>query len=94
MKIIIKTKQSEVQRTNMNRQNLHENLFQTIANTIALFQLKRQLPKAMIEAGDDPDLQQTLTALKFHTEELERRLKNHCKRHPESKQCKDKSGNK
>lgn len=73
------------------REILRENLFVEIGKLLALSQLKRNLPKAMREVEDDMSLKSTLESLQFHANELDRQLKNHCARYPNSSICKEKS---
>ena len=67
------------------KQNLRENLFQTIANTIAKLALKT----AKNDMNDDPALSDTMKTLKFWTDELERIQQNRCKSWPDDPKCKE-----
>lgn len=69
-------------------EKLRENIFIQIGKLLALSQLKKGLNKAMNQVDDDPELQSTLQSLKYHTEALEKQLKYHCQKWPDSKRCK------
>lgn len=73
---------------------LQENVFTTIAKALALPLLKSNMNKLKKQFDDDPSLQSTIASIEYHTNELERQLKNFCKMYPESKRCKDKKGSK
>lgn len=67
-----------------------ENLFTTIAKMLALSALKTNMNKLNKKFEKDPDLQATIKSMEYHTDELERKIKLHCKRWPDSPHCKDK----
>lgn len=69
---------------------INENLFTTIAKMLALPALKANMSRLDKKFKSDPDLQSTIKSIEFHTDELERKLKLHCKRWPDSPHCKDK----
>ena len=53
--------------------------------------LKKNLTKAVEDAGEDEDLKTTIKSWKFHSEQLKTKLDAHCKKWPDSKHCKEKS---
>ena len=67
------------------KQNLRENLFQTIANTIAKLAFKT----VKLDLNNDPSIKDTLKSLKFWTDELERIQANRCKSWPDDPKCKE-----
>lgn len=71
----------------MEKRTLAENIFTTLAKNLVAAKIGNMIKKA----EEDPTLQATLSALKFHTDELDRQLENLCKRNPQSKLCKEKN---
>ena len=70
-------------------QQLQENLFATIAKILAFNALKRNLGTAKELAKGDQELQGSIETLKYHTERLEKMLKDVCKRDPTNWRCKE-----
>lgn len=68
---------------------LNENIFTSIAKLIARVSMKGVLPRIERELNNDPELKASMLSLKAISDKLELDLKVHCKRHPESKHCKD-----
>lgn len=73
---------------------LHENFFTMIAKILATPMMKVQFGRLNQKFQNDPELQSSLQSLKFYTDKLEKDLMMHCKRHPDSKHCKDLSKSK
>lgn len=69
--------------------NLHENFLQSIANAIALYKVKRALPKVIQQLEDDPELKKTMEDIQKSVDKAAEQLKIYCKQHPNSKHCKD-----
>jgi len=70
-------------------QQLQENLFATIAKILAFNALKRNLGTAKELTKGDQELQGSLETLKYHTQRLEKLLKDVCKRDPLNWRCKE-----
>lgn len=68
---------------------MQENLMQKIANTLTYHVLKMELPKMIKQVEEDPTLQASLLAMKYHAAEAKRQLENMCKQYPNSKPCKE-----
>ena len=68
-----------------------ENIFLTLAKSLALFQLKKQLPKAMKEVEEDPETVSAMQNLQYYAERVDRLLPEFCKRNPNSNLCKKKN---
>ena len=70
-------------------QQLQENLFATIAKILAFNALKRNLGTADKLAKGDQEVQTSIESLKYHTQRLEKLLKDVCKRDPLNWRCKE-----
>lgn len=69
---------------------ISENFFTTLAKTLALGQLRKELPKAIKEMESEQDLASTLESLKYWTDKADAGLKKVCKDNPNSVLCKEK----
>lgn len=74
----------------MKKEIIMENIFVTLAKSLALFQLKKQLPKAMKEVEEDPETVTAMQNLQYYAERVDRLLPDFCKRNPNSNLCKKK----
>jgi hypothetical protein len=68
---------------------MQENLFTTIAKLLALNIIKRNIGSAKQLAKGDAEVQTSLESLKFHTQRLEKLLKDLCDRDPTNFRCKE-----
>lgn len=71
---------------------MKENIFATLGKNLALNKLKKELPKAMKQAGRDPDVAAAVSGMIFYSAEVKKLLPYFCKRRPESSMCKDYKG--
>lgn len=69
------------------KNNLHENLFTTIAKILASAALNKQISKTDLER--DMDLNTTIESFKALSDQFEAKLKSHCERYPQSSKCID-----
>lgn len=72
-----------------NIQIYRENVFTQIAKLLALAQIKKELPKAIDEFNDNPEMQASLESMKFHADRVEKLLKSICKDDPDYPKCKE-----
>lgn len=68
------------------------NIFATIGKNLALAKLQKELPKAMKQAENDPDMAAAVSGMMFYSKEVAKLLPYYCKRRPESAMCKDYKG--
>lgn len=74
----------------MKKEIIIENIFVTLAKSLALFQLKKQLPKAMKQVEEDPETVSALESLQYYADRVNKLLPEFCKRNPQSNLCKKK----
>ena len=67
---------------------IEENIFNTIAKTLALTALKSYFPKAMKQVNEDPEVVSAMENMLYYTEKVNKLLPEFCKRRPESSLCK------
>ena len=71
---------------------MKENLFSMLGKNLALNKLRKELPKAMQQADNDPDMAAAVSGMMYYSKELTKLLPYYCKRRPESSMCKDYKG--
>lgn len=74
----------------MQKSIITENFFATLAKTLLLPKLEKELGTAITKMEEDNDLASTLASLKYWTAKADDGLKNVCKRNPNSPLCKEK----
>lgn len=75
-------------------QQLQENIFTQIAKLLAIGQLKKELPKAIKELENNPEVQASLESLKYHADKLDQLLKRRCNDYPDDPKCKQRGKSK
>lgn len=67
--------------------SLHENIFEKLLGVLYISKMKPAL-KVAEKMFDDPEFEAHLENIRYHNEELEKFLKNFCKKRPDDPQCK------
>lgn len=64
------------------------NIFVNLAKLLMMPKIKKQLKQAD-KILDDPEISELLFGFNYHSELLNKKLKDYCKRHPESDICRN-----
>jgi len=67
---------------------LHESIFEKVLGMLFIQKLKPAIKKVEKMFDEDEELKANLEAIRYHNEQLEKRLKNWCKYYPDDYLCK------